>query len=103
MEEGEIVVLDASVVIKWFSDEEHTERALEIRTWYVDNRISVYVPDLLVYELSNALRYNPDFGVADAQKADRVFLREFALRRSPQRPQDGRGTRAWTGVRPRSS
>lgn len=69
MEEGEIVVLDASVVIKWFSEEEHTERALRIRSWYVDNLISVYVPDLLVYELSNALRYNPDFDVVDAQRA----------------------------------
>lgn len=45
MAEEEIVVLDTSVVIKWFSDEEYTEQALEIRSWYVDNRIGVFVPD----------------------------------------------------------
>ena len=26
-----MIVLDASVVVKWFSEEEHTEKALEIR------------------------------------------------------------------------
>ncbi len=26
-----MIVLDASVIVKWFSEEEHTEKALEIR------------------------------------------------------------------------
>jgi predicted nucleic acid-binding protein len=80
MAEEEIVVLDTSVVIKWFSDEVYTEQALEIRSWYVDNRIGVFVPDLLVYELSNALRYNPDYDAADVKKAvTSVFDMDFEI------------------------
>ena len=80
MAEEEIVVLDTSLVIKWFSEEEYTEQALKIRSRHVDNRISVFVPDLLVYELSNALRYNPDYDVDDVKKAvSTVFDMEFEI------------------------
>ncbi len=51
-------VLDTSVVIKWFSqkDEDDLKKALKIRETYVDKICSIIVPELLFYEMANALR-----------------------------------------------
>lgn len=51
-------VLDSSVVIKWFSNEEDTAIALELRDSYVKGNVSIACPDLIIYEIANALRYN---------------------------------------------
>ncbi len=60
-----MIVLDTSVVVKWFSNEKHTEKALDIRK-RIRNKDEIGVfPDLLLYELSNALRYNPNFDEKD--------------------------------------
>ncbi len=70
----EIVVVDASVAVKWFSDEELTEEALEVRQSYIDDNLQIVVPDLILYELSNALRYNPKYDDGDVQKAYQSIL-----------------------------
>jgi predicted nucleic acid-binding protein len=64
-------VLDASVCIKWFSpeDEENVEKASVIRAQHKDNKISLVAPDLLVYEITNALSYNPLFDSEKVNKA----------------------------------
>lgn len=65
-------VLDSSVVIKWFSQEENTDLALKIRGSFVNGDIEIVVPDLQLYEISNALRYNKSIkksGVNDAIKS----------------------------------
>jgi len=64
-----MIVLDASVIVKWFSEEEHTEKALEIREKVRRGEERVIVPDLLLYELSNALKYNPNFDADDVKDA----------------------------------
>ena len=61
MAEQEEVVLDSSVAVKWFSAEKGTERALEVRDGHVRGRISLLAPDLIVYEIANALRFRPGF------------------------------------------
>jgi predicted nucleic acid-binding protein len=60
-----MIILDASVVIKWFSEEEYTEKALELRERIRHGEEQVIVPDFLLYELSNALKHNPHFDVQD--------------------------------------
>jgi len=45
-----MIILDASVVVKWFSKEEYTEKALEIRGKVRRGEEKVIVPDLLLYE-----------------------------------------------------
>lgn len=60
-----MIILDASVVIKWFSEEEFTDKALEIRERIRMGEERVIVPDLLLYELANALKYNPSFDAND--------------------------------------
>lgn len=57
-----VAVADASVIVKWFVDEEHTKKALALRQAYVDGKLDLACPNLLPYEVLNALRYNPGFG-----------------------------------------
>jgi predicted nucleic acid-binding protein len=57
-----VVVADASVIAKWFLDEEYTKNALALRQSYIDGKVDIAVPHLLPYEVLNALRYNPEFG-----------------------------------------
>jgi predicted nucleic acid-binding protein len=62
-------VLDTSVVIKWFRQGEIlAEQALALRDAYLDGTITVSVPALLVYELSNVLRYK-DLTTGQVQEA----------------------------------
>ena len=57
-----LVVADASVVVKWFVEEEHTDAALRLRDDYVDRVVDIVSPDLLPCEVLNALRYSPGLG-----------------------------------------
>ncbi|MEW6221798.1 MAG: type II toxin-antitoxin system VapC family toxin [Candidatus Hadarchaeota archaeon] len=69
MERPKEVVLDASVAVKWFSTEEGTDLAVTLRDEHINGHLTIVSPDLLVYEVSNALRYNPNFGHADVEEA----------------------------------
>jgi len=55
----ETLVLDASAATKWFVEEEESSKALVLRDAHRDGRIVLTAPDLLVYEVANALNYNP--------------------------------------------
>lgn len=57
-----VIVADASVIVKWFVDEEHTKKALALREQYIEGKVDIACPSLLPYEVLNALRYNPEFG-----------------------------------------
>ena len=52
-------VVDTSVMVKWFSESDETdlEKALKLRDDFVNNQCLIIIPDLLLYELANALRY----------------------------------------------
>lgn len=50
-----MVIVDASVAFKWFSqNEENSEQALEIFSSHQSKQNIILVPDLLFYELANA-------------------------------------------------
>lgn len=66
-------VLDASVIAKWFLEEEYSDLALSIRKRFVDGDIDLAVPDLILYELANALRYK-GFSASDVKKAIRTLF-----------------------------
>lgn len=61
-------VIDTSVAVKWFSLEEGTPAALELRERLYRRECRILAPDLLLYELANALRFNPRL-TADEVKA----------------------------------
>ena len=78
----EIVVLDASVVVKWFVREKYTEAALRVRDDYGAGRADIWSTELLPFEVLNALRYNPNFGVEEL-KSSASALEHFRLALHP--------------------
>jgi len=78
--EKEALVLDASVIAKWFYDEEYTDKALEIRKDFVKGDVDIIVPELVFYEVSNALRYNKDIPRKDkGERIDDLSLIDFKV------------------------
>lgn len=69
----EVVVVDASVIAKWFVEEEHSDRALDLRDDYVARAVEITAPELLPFEVLNSLRYNPEFGEGDLKQATRAL------------------------------
>lgn len=52
-------VLDASVVAKWYKEESGTAEALQLKEDFVTGNFGIVVPDLIVYELANCIRFTP--------------------------------------------
>jgi predicted nucleic acid-binding protein len=50
------LILDSSVIAKWFFPEKDSEKALLIKEKFVNNDISIAIPLLLYYEVNNILR-----------------------------------------------
>ena len=64
------VVLDTSVVVKWFRQGEVLAApALKLRAAYLDGQIAATVPALLAYELANVLRHKTDLTADQVQDA----------------------------------
>ena len=64
------VVLDTSVIIKWFRQGEVlASHALALRDAYLEGQIVVLVPSLLAYELANVLRYKNDLTTVQIEDA----------------------------------
>ncbi len=55
-------VVDASVATKWYLPEVDTDAALSLRESHVNGDLRLVSPDLMVYEVANALRYHPRAG-----------------------------------------
>lgn len=62
-------VLDASVVLKWFVSENDSDKAEALRSEYYLGQRDIIVPDLILYEISNALNYHPDFKPSEIKTA----------------------------------
>jgi predicted nucleic acid-binding protein len=57
------VVLDSSVVIKWFSKEAKSVEATKFMDSYAQGSVELVVSEIVFCEVGNALRYKPDFDV----------------------------------------
>lgn len=69
------VVLDTSVILKWFRQEEVlASQALAPRDAYLDGRIVVTVLSLVAYELANVLCYRADLATDQVQTAVRSLF-----------------------------
>ncbi len=55
------LIVDASVVIKWFNIEPDREKALEVRAAHLSGEIRLIAPALLPYEVCNALKHSPSY------------------------------------------
>lgn len=47
-------ILDASVIVKWFTKEEGSDKAIIYLKAFQENEITIIIPSLLFYELGNA-------------------------------------------------
>ena len=67
-----LAVADSSVVVKWFREGEPLRpQALALRTAYLDGSLDLAIPDLLIYELANVLRYKRELALDDVCRAVR--------------------------------
>ena len=69
-------ILDSSVMVKWFNHdkEDNVEQALRIMDLYGESMIELTIPDLSIYEIANALRYNKNFLPEDVKKVVSTLL-----------------------------
>jgi len=63
------IVLDSSVVVKWFSKEEKSDEALKLMDLYTESSVELSASELLFCEVANALRYKPDYDVKRFEEA----------------------------------
>jgi len=69
-------VVDASVVVKWFSKfEEDSERSISLLNEHTQRRAIIVSSSLVLYEICNALRFNPNFGKEDILRAALSLLK----------------------------
>ncbi|MCS7364875.1 MAG: type II toxin-antitoxin system VapC family toxin [archaeon GB-1867-035] len=68
------IVVDASVIVKWFVKEEYRDRALMLRKMHVHEKCLLIAPKLIIYEVCNALRFNPEFEEEDVMKASEALF-----------------------------
>jgi predicted nucleic acid-binding protein len=71
------VVLDSSVVVKWFSKEVKSDQALALLDSYIQGSMVLVVSEILLCEVGNALRYKPDY---NAEKLNAALTQLFNLR-----------------------
>ena len=69
----EVIVVDASIIAKWFVEEEYSENALRLREDYRSRKIDVWSTQLMPFEVLNALRYNRAFSIGDLKKAAKAL------------------------------
>lgn len=69
------IVADASVVSKWFIQEEDSDRALKIRELYLQGKITLSSPSLLLYEVGNVFFKHPSLTTQDCEKALEALLK----------------------------
>ena len=70
----EKVVIDTSVIIKWFADEEDSGKARLLLDCWWRRELEIVVPELLIYELANALRFGKKAPKTAISKIIRDFL-----------------------------
>jgi|SRR5665647_428039 len=70
------IVLDSSVVVKWFSTETKSVEALKLLDSYLQGTAQLTISEILICEIGNALRYKPDY---DIQKWKTALVQLFNL------------------------
>jgi len=77
-----VIVADASVVVKWFVEEEFGEQALALRDDYRSQLVDIASVELLPFEVLNALRNTKVLGVEEIKTVARA-LDDFLIALHP--------------------
>ena len=78
------VVVDASVIVKWFVEEEGSDKSLKLRDKYIEGRVGIIAPELVIFEALNALYYKKLFS-EDELKEISEALEAYSLTLYPLR------------------
>jgi predicted nucleic acid-binding protein len=70
-----MVVLDTSVIIKWFIEEKGSKRALIWLERHIKGTEKIVVPSLLFYEIANVLRYKKELPLSEIWKVIEYLFR----------------------------
>ncbi len=71
---GEKVVLDTSVIVKWFVEESGSGQANQILNLYQKNKVGIVVPEIVCLELINALKFGAGFDENGLKEALTAFV-----------------------------
>ncbi|MFX1313861.1 MAG: type II toxin-antitoxin system VapC family toxin [Promethearchaeota archaeon] len=63
------IVIDASVVVKWFIEEIDSDKARFLRDKFIEGKIELIAPSLLYFEVLNALKYSQLFNPSELDDA----------------------------------
>jgi len=66
-----LAVMDASVAVKWFLEEEYSDKAVRLQSDFFEGIVSLRVPSILPYEVLNALQHSRRFRGRDLLEAAR--------------------------------
>lgn len=70
------LVVDASVVAKWFNKgESNEEEALALRTAWIDGNVELFSPTLVIYEVCNSIWKNPNIDRDQASSLAKLAVR----------------------------
>jgi len=62
------MILDASVILKWFMKEDNSAKAMALKEAHIIGKFTIAVPDIILYEIGNALRYEPEFSIKEVNR-----------------------------------
>ena len=68
------MVVDASVVAKWYIAEEDSEKAVQIRNLHAAGKVTLTSPVLVLFEVGNTLSKHPSLDGQDAARAFQSLL-----------------------------
>lgn len=66
-------VVDASVLVKWFMEEDDRDLALGLRDLHTSGRSTLFVSELTFLEILNAIKYGPKANEEDGAEALHVL------------------------------
>ena len=74
------LIIDASVAAKWFVPEGDSGKAVKLRNRHVEGELTLMTPDLIVYEVTNALSHHPDISdEALRENVEALFMVDLDL------------------------
>ncbi|MBS7626842.1 type II toxin-antitoxin system VapC family toxin [Candidatus Bathyarchaeota archaeon] len=78
MAQVQVFVLDASVAVKWYVEEDLRDKALRLRDDFLSGAVDLEAPSLILYEVGNAIRHHP--GATEDECANAVIqLRNLGI------------------------
>jgi len=68
------MVIDTSVVAKWFVEEDERDKSILVRNQLLSGKISLVAPRLLIYEMGNVLTLNTNLNSKEISDALRSLV-----------------------------